>query len=185
MKSGLLFVLALFASHTPPADLEYNFGSAAGKTNDWRVVTDTVMGGLTSASLNYTDNALVLSGVLSLKNYGGFAAVRSRFGSFDLSNYKGVTITYKQTKQRFAFTLDRSQNWTQPNYRAALSKSETSEWIEETLYFADFKEYQIGEATGRSLMPSQLSSIIRLGFITTEKKEGPFTLEVREVRFVR
>lgn len=169
----------------PTADLAYRFGKSDGKTNDWSAITDTVMGGLTTAALAYTDEAMVLSGDLSLKNYGGFASVRSRFGSFDLSQYKGVTIIYKASNQRFAFTLDRSQNWTQPNYKAALKASKSDTWTEETLYFADFKEYQIGEATGRSLVANQLSSIIRLGFITTEKKEGPFTLEVREVRFVR
>lgn len=185
MKHALLLVFAMIAPTKPTADLVYRFGNSDGKTNDWSAITDTVMGGLTTASLTYSDNALVLTGNLSLKNYGGFASVRSRFGSFDLSHYSGVTITYKASNQRFAFTLDRSQNWTQPNYKAPLTASETNTYSEETLYFADFKEYQIGEATGNSLAASQLSSILRLGFITTEKKEGPFTLEVREVRFVR
>jgi hypothetical protein len=181
----LLLVFAMLAPTLPTADLVYRFGKSDGKTNDWSAITDTVMGGLTTASLAYTDEAMVLTGDLSLKNYGGFAAVRSRYGNFDLSQYKGVTITYKASNQRFAFSLDRSQNWTQPTYRSVLSSSQPNTWVEETLFFNDFKEYQIGEPTGRSLARSQLSSVIRIGFISTEKKEGPFTLEIAKLEFVK
>jgi monofunctional biosynthetic peptidoglycan transglycosylase len=185
MKPALLLAFALLTNTQPTGGLVIDFGSGKGRTRDWGTVTDTVMGGLTTAQLNYTDSTMVLTGDLSLKNYGGFAAVRSRYGNFDLSQYKGVTITYKASNQRFAFSLDRSQNWTQPTYRSVLSSSQPNTWVEETLFFNDFKEYQIGEPTGRSLATSQLSSVIRIGFISTEKKEGPFNLEIAKLEFVK
>jgi hypothetical protein len=48
----------------------------------------------------------------------------------------------------------------------------------------DFKQYQIGEPTGKKLSTSVLKNIVRLGIITTEKKEGPFSIEVESIEFI-
>ena len=66
-----------------------------------------------------------------------------------------------------------------------MPKSSENVWTEATILFNDFSEYQIGEPTGDKLDPAILTSIVRLGIITTEKKEGPFSLEVDYVAFIR
>ena len=43
----------------------------------WRVTNDTVMGGVSSGELAWSDGALVFVGDLSLANGGGFASIRS------------------------------------------------------------------------------------------------------------
>lgn len=185
MTTILAFLTALLVTTTASTDPIIDFGTAANRVNDWVMISDNVMGGITRCKLDYTEQSLVLTGNISLENYGGFSSVKTRFGSFDLSAFKGLKIRYKSTNQRFAFTLEDSRNWTRPNYKGNLPGSANDAWNEVTIYFKDFKEYQIGEPTGDMLNPATLKNIVRLGIITTDKKEGPFTLEVDYVEFVR
>ncbi len=166
-------------------EFRINFGNTADQTKEWVMISDDVMGGITRSKLEYTETSLVLSGDISLENYGGFSSVKTRFKSVDLSEYKGLKIRYRSANQRFAFTLEDSRNWTQPNFKGDLPPTKDNAWSESTIYFKDFKEYQIGEPTGEKLNPASLKNIVRLGIITTEKKEGPFSLEVDYVEFIK
>lgn len=165
--------------------LRLQFGTAPNGTQDWVVISDNVMGGITQSKLEYTETSLVLTGTISLANYGGFSSVKTRFKNFDLADYKGLKIRYRSANQRFAFTLEDSRNWTQPNFKGDLPPTKDNAWSESTIDFKDFKEYQIGEPTGEKLNPASLKNILRLGIITTEKKEGPFWLEVDYVEFIK
>ena len=185
MTTSLYILTALFMMNATYIDPSIDFGNAANKVNDWVMISDNVMGGITKSKLDYTEQSMVLTGDISLENYGGFSSVKTRFGSFNLSAYKGLKIRYKATNQRFAFTLEDSRNWTQPNFKGDLPGSKSDVWSEATIYFKDFKEYQIGEPTGGKLDPNSLKDIVRLGIITTEKKEGPFSLEIDYVEFIR
>jgi NADH dehydrogenase [ubiquinone] 1 alpha subcomplex assembly factor 1 len=185
MNTALAILMMLALVSIPNADYTIDFGRADGKVSDWVVLSDNVMGGITTSNLAYADDALILTGDVSLANYGGFSSVKTRFNRFDLSPYKGLKIRYKASNQSFAFTLENSKNWTRPNYKGALPKSSVNAWTEATIAFKDFAEYQIGEPTGDKLDPAILTSIVRLGIITTEKKEGPFSLEVDYIAFIR
>ncbi|GAK94928.1 hypothetical protein JCM19298_1758 [Nonlabens ulvanivorans] len=59
-----------------------------GNTNDWVIVNDGVMGGLSqSTAINYEDYVL-FSGTTSLKNNGGFASYRSLMENIILRTIK-------------------------------------------------------------------------------------------------
>jgi hypothetical protein len=185
MKTILLFItLSVFLSKNQP-DLVFHFGNTPGKTNDWLVISDNVMGGVSQSTIEYKENSLLLSGDISLDNYGGFSSVKTRFQQFDLSAYAGVRIRCKSSNQKFAITLEDSRNWTQPNYKGDFFNTREDNWEVITLYFKDFKAYQIGEPTGGNLEQNTLKNIVRIGIITTEKKEGPFSLEVDFIEFIR
>ena len=185
MKTTIVLLMAIASINALNIESTINFGRAAGGTQDWIMISDNVMGGITESNLAYTDSSMVLSGTISLENYGGFASVKTKFGRFDLSDYKGVRIRFKAANQRFAFTLENSRNWTQPYLKGEFGTAKANTWTETTIYFKDFNEYQIGEPTGGKLDPAQLKGIVRLGIITNEKKEGPFSLEVDYVEFVK
>jgi NADH dehydrogenase [ubiquinone] 1 alpha subcomplex assembly factor 1 len=185
MKITLLLLMPLVLFNPHQQDPLINFGSTSKQTKDWVLLSDNVMGGVTTSKLAYTENTLVLTGSISLENYGGFSSVKSKFGRFNLSDYTGVKIRYKASNQKFAFTLEDSQNWTQPNYKGDFSDGEANSWVETTIFFNDFKQFQIGRPTGDMLLPSTLERIVRLGIITTEKKEGPFSIEIDYIEFIR
>lgn len=185
MKILFLAFFALTLIPTDSTNLSFHFGNLPNKCQDWVMISDNIMGGVTKSKLQYTQNSLVLTGTISLDNYGGFSSVKTRFKNIDLSQYKGLKIRCKSSGQKFAFTLEDSQNWTLPNYKGDFFNSIENEWEWITLYFKDFKEYQIGEATGNDLPSSILYKILRLGIITTEKKEGPFMIEVDCIEFFK
>lgn len=185
MKTLLLLMLVSTIICSNAQELRIDFGSTPDQTKDWVMISDDIMGGITRSKLEYTATSLVLSGDISLENYGGFSSVKTRFKGVDLSEYKGLKIRCRSANQRFAFTLEDSRNWTQPNFKGDLPPTKDNAWSENTIYFKDFKEYQIGEPTGAKLDPASLKNIVRLGIITTEKKEGPFSLEVDYVEFIK
>ena len=185
MKAAVILMMLFPFINLPKVNWVIDFGSAAEQTTDWVMISDNVMGGVTKSTLQYKENSMILSGDISLDNYGGFASVKTRFGKFDLSAYKGVKIRFKSTNQKFAFTLEETKNWTMPNFKGSFAPAKENTWTEATIYFSDFEEYQIGEPTGREMKKSVQGNVVRMGIITTEKKEGPFSLEVDYIEFVK
>jgi hypothetical protein len=185
MKTAIILLITIASMNSLKSDLNIDFGSSAGRVKDWYVISDNVMGGVTTSKLEYTENSMVLSGSLSLKNYGGFSSVKTRFNNYDLSAFKGLKIRYRSSYPKFAFTLENSKYWTYPYYKGHLPDSKPNVWTETTLYFKDFKEYQIGELTGNMLDQDQLNNMVRLGIMTTDKNEGPFSIEVDYIEFFK
>ena len=149
------------------------------------LLSDNIMGGITKSKVEYTNNSVLLSGNISLANYGGFSSIKTKYKSVDLSKYIGIKIKFKSTNQKFAFTLEDNQNWTQPNYKREFYPKKDNTWEEVVIYFKDFQEIVIGEPTGNMMKSKSLKNIVRMGIMTYEKKEGPFSLEVDYVAFIK
>jgi hypothetical protein len=73
----------------------------------------------------------------------------------------------------------------EPYYKNAFSTNKNDSWDEAMIYFKDFKEMVIGQATGNMMPLENLKNMVRLGIMTAEKKEGPFTLEVDYIEFIK
>jgi hypothetical protein len=185
MKTILFLFLGLSLVNTTTDDSNLDFGNGQNQISNWVLISDNIMGGVSKSKLEYTENTMVLSGNISLDNFGGFSSVKTTFGKHDLSQFKGVKIRFKSSKQKFAFTLEDNKNWTLPNYKGDFCSSKENLWEEKIIYFKDFKEYQIGEPTAKKLKDTSLKNIVRMGIITTEKKEGPFSIEIDYVEFIK
>ena len=68
--------LATSTSSAPTVPPLFDFTTPGG-VDGWRAVNDTVMGGVSSGELGWSDGMLVFTGELSLDNGGGFASMRS------------------------------------------------------------------------------------------------------------
>jgi monofunctional biosynthetic peptidoglycan transglycosylase len=185
MKKIIFFLLAISSLKTFGQSSIIDFGNSAEKNQEWVLLSDNIMGGITKSKIEYTDNSVLLSGNISLDNYGGFSSIKTKYKSFDLSMFTGIKIKFKSSKQRFVFTLEDDRNWTQPNYINEFSSKKDDTWEEVTIYFKDFKEIVIGEPTGNMMKTKSLNNIVRLGIMTHEKKEGPFSLEVDYIAFIK
>lgn len=148
---------------------------------NWRAVNDGVMGGLSRGVIRTTDEGVRFEGRISLENNGGFASLRRTMTKSDMSKYKGVRITYKCPGVKTAFSMEPNPVWYQPNYRTALAP--TDEWTTVEVAFKEFKGRQVGRPVNGKLNGDKLSHIYQFGFITDEKREVDFALEVREVTF--
>ena len=179
MRPFIFIFLAMTVCDTNPMLIAFNIDQDG---RDWVIVNDGVMGGLSRGQAVLTDSSLLYTGNISLRNNGGFSSLRSPFGQWDLSAFEEVSITYRSKGQPFAFLLERSGIWYEPKYRAYFA-SKDDEWQTFTLPLLSFEETRVGRKTGRSISSSQLSSIVRMGFINTGKYESDFELEIRDIVF--
>lgn len=157
-----------------------------GKEKDgrnWQVVNDGVMGGLSEGEALLTDNSILFKGTVSLDNNGGFSSLRSNFSRKELSNYKQVEIRYRSKGISLAMTLSVSRRWYIPNYKSNLASTQGT-WKTITLTLNEFGKYYIGRAMNEKLNSDTLGEVIRLGFITDEKKYGDFEFEIDYIEFL-
>ncbi len=162
-------------------NLRIDFGETTGG-QDWNIVNDSVMGGLSNSELTFTQNSILFKGELSLKNNGGFSSIRSSNQKFDLSKYSTVKIKFRSTGRDFALRFASSDLYYKTNYKNSFSSS-TGEWEVVELKMSDFKEYRMGEISNINVSKDKLESIIRIGIIISDKKEGAFNIEVDYIEF--
>ncbi|MBI1285818.1 MAG: CIA30 family protein [Thiobacillus sp.] len=131
---------------------------------DWRVVTDTVMGGVSSGSLVPTDVAgrscLRLSGDVSLENNGGFVQASldlSLAGALDARDFQGIELDVYGNRERYNLhlrTLDTRIVW--QSFRASFIAEPC--WQTVRLPFSEFRPYRIDR-------PLDLQTLRRLGVV--------------------
>lgn len=163
--------------------MRYDFGKQGCDRCDWFVVVDGVMGGLSSGRLTIEEKSMVMAGDISLENNGGFASLRTDYQRYDLSPYSSVVIKYRSTGQDFAMTLNNYRRFWRPQFKVALPDTD-NQWVEKTLNFSDFKKMRFDEVLGGGPSTKELSNVIRLGFISNEKKASPYVFEVASIEFL-
>jgi hypothetical protein len=181
---NLLSLLLPFMLSFPANPYIIEFGNAAGRANNWVILSDNVMGGMSEASTEYSNTSVTLKGGVSLQNRGGFVSLKSVWGKMNLGAFKTVKITFRSTTQVYAFTLENSCRWYEPAYKQVFSAAKANVWETVYLQLDDFTEERIGTPTGNKAGSAVLENIIRIGIATNEKREGPFQLEIESVTFL-
>ena len=179
MKTIFPFLILLSLVVDP---LKIDFGADKGG-QDWRVVNDGVMGGLSEGKANFTESSILFKGTVSLDNNGGFSSLRSDFSNKKISKYSQVKIRYRSTGISLAMTLSVSQRWYVPNYKVSLSGTK-GVWKTVTFNLNDFRKHYIGKPMDEMLEEDTLKNIIRFGFITDQKKYGDFEFEIDYLEFL-
>lgn len=179
MKQFLAFLIVLPFMTTP---LTFDFGTSCDNCDDWFVVLDGVMGGLSRGKAEQTAASIIFRGSVSLENNGGFASMRTPYQEYDLSEYKTVTVRYRSTGQDFALTLNKHKRFWRPQYKTNLPMTGGA-WKTLTCNLTDFGTYRMGEKMEGHPDKDDLSEIIRLGFISNTKAATQFELEVDKIVF--
>lgn len=147
----------------------------------WSIVNDDVMGGRSSSVLKITDEqTLFFSGYVSLENNGGFASIRVRLETLDLSEYDGVVLRVRGDGRRYQLRFRTSGSFDGLAYRAEFDTRE-GEWLEIRLPFETFEPSFRGKVPPQA-DPLDTSQIRQLGFLIGDKREGKFELEVAWVK---
>ncbi|AXG72339.1 Complex I intermediate-associated protein 30 (CIA30) [Kordia sp. SMS9] len=156
-----------------------------GKYKDnerWKITNDGVMGGLSEGDYRITDDSVVFSGNISLENNGGFSSYRSNYQKRDLSSYKKIIIHYRSKQYAMGFTLEMDRRWYVPYYKVNLPTTDWK-WVTKEIIFTDFDRYNIGRKRDGKPTQNELANILRIGFISNEKKAGPFKIEIDYIKF--
>jgi len=171
----------LVASESLENSLEIDFGKS--KTGEqWQVINDGVMGGLSQGQKSLTSDSLLFQGDISLKNNGGFSSLKAPFVRTDLSMYESVAIRYRHQGHPVALTFEWHPRFYKKYHKVALPSTENA-WKTIDIPLNTVQQYRMGKSTGRLMTKKDLAKVIRLGFIAGEKQESQFDLEVDYVKF--
>ena len=171
----LLFYLAMLLL---PSDGKIIYDFAQQKQlNDWIIVNDGVMGGLSQSIVKYQNNGIMrYTGTVSLENYGGFASTRTTPQNFNLTAYTGMTIRLKGDGKRYKFRIRCNRNFDGISYTIDL-ETKAGVWQDHRFNFSDM------QATFRGRIytdypPLNPKEIQQLGFLIADKQEGAFKIEI-------
>jgi hypothetical protein len=131
----------------------------------WRLVSDTVMGGVSRGSMQFATVAgrpcLRLAGTVSLENSGGFVQVSldlARDGNdFDAGGYAGIELDVYGNGESYNLHLRTADNWlVWQSYRSAFRADPG--WRTVRLPFSGFAPY-------RTSAPLDLKKLKRIGLV--------------------
>ena len=173
---ALLFAMNI---HAATDKIVYDFQKATN-TAAWQVVNDDVMGGVSASSFRLTNGVALFQGSVSLENNGGFASVRSLPASHNLSGCKAFVIRVRGDGRRYKFTVRTDPSFDSAIYQCSFT-TKKDEWEEHRLPLKQFTPTFRGRALPGEppLDPAKISSV---GFLISDKQDGPFQLEVAWIK---
>jgi NADH dehydrogenase [ubiquinone] 1 alpha subcomplex assembly factor 1 len=156
---------------------EFTGPAAAQK---WQAVNDGVMGGVSDGRFRITpDKTMEFFGTLSLENNGGFASVRSKPMDLDIKAGDAIVVRVKGDGREYVLNLYTKSRRMAFSYRAPLPTKQ-EEWAEVSVPIAEFIPTAFGRRV-QGMGPVQPDQIVGLGFMLSDKKPGPFKLEIESV----
>ena len=179
----LLILMGSFVMAEDTLQTLFDFtGTDARK--EWQTVNDGVMGGVSEGKFKITDTkTLEFFGKLSLENNGGFASVRTRAKKIGLE--KGDTLVAKVRGDGREYSLNLYPN--KPpvafTYRATV-QTKKDEWIEVKVPLDKFEATSFGRVV-KDAGPLDPKEVNSLGFMLSDKKAGPFKMEVESIKVIR
>lgn len=177
----IMILLGILLTSTTPSKYTIDFGEQKDG-QDWMIVNDGVMGGLSESKAQLRENSLFFEGHISLENNGGFASIRSMKSSYDLSKYEKVKIRFRSKGRNFTLRFALSELYYKPAFKHEFS-STSDDWESIELNLVDFKEYSMGQETGNRINQEELQKVIRIGIMLFDKQEGSFELEIDSIEF--
>ena len=149
--------------------------------NNWNIVNDDVMGGISSSNLTINDeNNLIFSGYLSLENNGGFASSRLSFDKETLTGVKYLKLKIKGDGNTYKLRL--RQDYRRISFSCDF-KSLKNKWIEISLPIDNFKATWRGY-TYSDYTDLDIEKINSLGIQISDKQEGEFELEIKYIKAI-
>ena len=180
MRSISAMILLALSSQVATDERLFGFDSP-DTAQQWQAVNDGVMGGISDGRFRITaDQTMEFFGTLSLENNGGFASVRSRPADLSLDAGDTVVVRLKGDGREYVLNLYTKSRRTAFSYRAPLPTTK-DEWTEVRVPLADFVPTSFGRRV-QGMGPVDPSQISVLGFMLSDKKPGPFRLEVESVQ---
>ncbi len=107
----VLQTLILLTTITMNAQLLIYDFTQNNKSDDWYIVDDRVMGGVSQGLMSVNQAGFgVFQGVVSTANYGGFSSVRHAFKPISVSNYKTIVVKLKGDGKPYQCRIKPSAN---------------------------------------------------------------------------
>jgi monofunctional biosynthetic peptidoglycan transglycosylase len=178
IPAALALLLAM-STHAAADIIVFDFQTATN-TAAWQVVNDDVMGGVSASGFHRTNGVAVFQGEVSLENNGGFASVRSLPASHDLAGCDAFVVRVRGDGRSYKFTARTDRSFDSAIYQTVFT-TKKGEWEEHRLPSKQF----VATFRGRVLSsepPLDAAKVTSVGFLISDKQEGPFQLEVAWIK---
>jgi hypothetical protein len=151
------------------------------KTKDqWRIVNDDVMGGISSSKAIIKDDKITFSGNVSLDNNGGFASLRSPVKNYTFENFSGIEIKIMGDGKRYSISMKETTYFSGYFYTSSF-ETKKDQWIIVQIPFNQLKLYYFGKETN-STKKIPLNNIKEISLLIGNKQEGDFSAEVDYIK---
>ncbi len=179
----LLILMGSFvmAEDTPQTLFDFTVADAA---NEWQSVNDGVMGGVSEGKFKIIDEkTLEFFGTLSLENNGGFASVRTKARKLGLEKGDIVVVKIRGDGREYMLNLYLNKPLIAFSYRATV-QTKKDEWIEVKVPLEEFEATSFGRVVkdAGAVKPEEINA---LGFMLSDKKAGPFKMEIESIKLER
>lgn len=143
--------------------------------NEWEIVNDNVMGGVSTGDFKTQNDQLIFFGKLSSKFNGGFASIRIR-ERIQLNNYKKFNLKVIGDGNTYQIRIKDNSS----NYYSYQQEFETNGLEQEiTLSLSEFRPIFRGTYLSTENFDKKLIS--ELSFMIVSKKEPDFKLKIIEI----
>ncbi|MDT0551974.1 CIA30 family protein [Urechidicola vernalis] len=149
--------------------------------NEWRIVNDGVMGGVSQGFITSNSSRnLVYNGNISLRNNGGFSSMRLRVNERDVSKYNAIKVKLKGDRKNYQFRI-KSETFDRHSYVYEFSTD--NNWEEIIMPFNHFKP----QFRGRKLDMKEYNgeSIAEIAILIGNKVEESFILEIDSISLIK
>ncbi|WP_439481645.1 CIA30 family protein [Cyclobacterium plantarum] len=151
--------------------------SASEDWSGWEIQNDRVMGGVSSSSLQKTEQGHALfAGSVSLENNGGFASLQYHFPSKNIEGYQTAILTLKGDGKRYQFRIKEDLS-----DRASYIYTFTTSGNWQTLEIPLREMRPVFRGRKLDLPNFSADSIQELRFLIGNKKEENFRLEIKKI----
>lgn len=172
----LLYLFILLTLNTQEMNPIFVFSTDC-KLENWQVVDDIVMGGLSNGKLSLnSDGYGVFKGNVSIENNGGFSSIQLNLDSVETSNNQIIELQLKGDGSLFQFRIKASK-YDRHSYVYDFKTSGQWETILIPLkdMFPSFRGYTL------KIPNFDQNSIERIGFLKASKKNSSFQLEIKSI----
>ena len=172
----------LMITSIKPNQEDYLLNSSIMKTeNQWRIVNDDVMGGVSSSKVFITeDDKISFSGNVSLENNGGFASIRSQIKNYDFVNFSGIEIKLKGDGKLYSISMKETSYFSGYFYTCSF-ETKKNEWTILQIPFDRFKLHYFGKDIN-SDKKVPLSKIKEISLLIGDKQGGTFEAEIDYIK---
>ena len=182
--SVIAYLVSLLPSTSSPgaiADTRILFDFRVDAAENWIVVNDGVMGGLSQSSFTKPAAEFAsFTGEVSLRNNGGFASVRTRLTERLDASAERLDLRVRGDGRTYQVRLRTDGNLDGIAYRTEVA-TEPGEWITVSLPLADFEPVFRGRRlVGVPVLRAE--DVQQLGLMIADKREGRFRLDVKWIR---
>ena len=150
---------------------------AAKSSQDWYVVDDGVMGGLSEGSMRMNSNGNgVFRGDISTRNNGGFSSIRYNFAAIDASSFTHVVLHLKGDGKSYQFRIKENRRQ-RHSYIASFQTSGAWETIRIPFkdFYPGFRGYQL------DIPNYEGETMQEIAILVGNKRNETFELEIERI----